>query len=101
MLHAALTGEEVVDAHIVGMVLADLAEDLPGVVRSAIARVGEVPPTDPTARLAALEARVEEQETVLRRVLTMLIDWVETDPPRAIVSDKTGVRGWRASNDAA
>ncbi len=52
MLHAALTGEEVVDAHIVGMVLADLAEDLPGVVRSAIARVGEVPPTDPTARLA-------------------------------------------------
>ncbi|RSU48331.1 AAA family ATPase [Sphingomonas sp. S-NIH.Pt15_0812] len=101
MLHAALTGEEVVDADIVGMVLADLAEDLPGVVRSAIARVGEVPPTDPTARLAALEARVEEQETVLRRVLTMLIDWVETDPPRAIVSDKTGVRGWRASNDAA
>jgi general secretion pathway protein A len=31
-------------------------------------------------RLAALEARVEEQETALRRVLAMLVDWIENDP---------------------
>ncbi len=30
-------------------------------------------------RLAALEARVEEQDAALRRVLTLLVDWVEGD----------------------
>lgn len=34
---------------------------------------------DTAARIAALEARVEEQEAALRRVLTLLIDWVESD----------------------
>ena len=29
------------------------------------------------ARLAALEARVQDQDTVMRRVLTLLVDWVE------------------------
>ena len=29
--------------------------------------------------IAALEARLEEQETALRRVLTLLVDWVEND----------------------
>ena len=28
-------------------------------------------------RVAALEARLEEQEAALRRVLTLLVDWVE------------------------
>ena len=28
-------------------------------------------------RLAALEARAEEQEAMLRRVLILLVDWVE------------------------
>ncbi len=31
------------------------------------------------ARIAALEARVAEQEAALRRVLTLLVDWVEAD----------------------
>ena len=30
-----------------------------------------------TARIAALEARLEEQDAALRRVLTLLVDWVE------------------------
>jgi hypothetical protein len=30
-------------------------------------------------RLAELEARLEEQEAALRRVLTLLVDWVESD----------------------
>ena len=32
-------------------------------------------------RIAALEARAEEQEAALRRVLTLLVDWVETSDP--------------------
>ncbi|WP_299328075.1 XrtA/PEP-CTERM system-associated ATPase [Parasphingopyxis sp.] len=35
--------------------------------------------SDSDARIAALEARVEEQEAALRRVLTLLIQWVEED----------------------
>ncbi|RDE06577.1 ExeA family protein [Sphingomonas aracearum] len=31
------------------------------------------------ARIASLEARVEDQDAALRRVLTLLIDWVEAD----------------------
>ena len=32
-------------------------------------------------RIAALEARVEEQDAALRRVLTLLVDWVENGQP--------------------
>ncbi|OYY89172.1 MAG: general secretion pathway protein GspA [Sphingomonas sp. 28-66-16] len=50
-------------------------------------------PADPdrdAARIAALEARVEEQETALRRVLTLLIDWVESDSHRPDLSSLKG-----------
>ena len=30
-------------------------------------------------RIAALEGRIAEQEAALRRVLTLLVDWVEAD----------------------
>ena len=48
---------------------------------------GEEPSDDPAPaahdyqeeRLAALEARVEEQDRALRRVLTLLVDWIEAD----------------------
>ena len=36
---------------------------------------------DVAMRLAQAEARSEEQEHALRRVLTLLVDWVETDEP--------------------
>ena len=32
-------------------------------------------------RVAAIEARIEEQEVVIRRVLTLLVEWVEKDEP--------------------
>ena len=32
-------------------------------------------------RMEALEARAEEQEAMLRRVLMLLIDWVENSSP--------------------
>lgn len=41
-------------------------------------------------RCATLEARVEEQELALRRILTLLIDWIESDAHRP---DLTAFRG--------
>ncbi len=38
------------------------------------------------ARIVALEARLEEQELALRRILTLLIDWVEGDSHRPDLS---------------
>jgi general secretion pathway protein A len=37
--------------------------------------------TDATieVRLARIEARLDEQEAALRRVLTMLVEWIEDD----------------------
>ena len=44
-----------------------------------------MPAVDPALeqKLAALEARAEEQEATLRRVLTLLVDWVENSAPEA------------------
>lgn len=52
------------------------------------------PPAEPKAethasleaRVVALEARLEEQELALRRILTLLIDWVEGDSHRPDLS---------------
>jgi putative secretion ATPase (PEP-CTERM system associated) len=51
--------------------------------------------TDPAvdARIAALEARVEEQEAALRRVLTLLVDWVEADRGEAAAAASAVVAG--------
>ncbi|WP_448657403.1 ExeA family protein [Sphingomonas sp. CJ99] len=38
------------------------------------------------ARLDAIEARLEEQDAALRRVLTLLVDWIETDARKAEVA---------------
>ena len=40
-------------------------------------RVEAAPDTDLKVRIAALESRVEQQDAALRRVLTLLVDWVE------------------------
>ena len=59
-------------------------------------------------RLAALEARIEQQDAALRRVLTLLVDWVEGEgkgppPGLASVDDDAYVpiRGATAWDDAA
>ncbi|MEM8696157.1 MAG: XrtA/PEP-CTERM system-associated ATPase [Pseudomonadota bacterium] len=38
-----------------------------------------LPDSDAARRIAALESRLEEQEAALRRVLTLLVQWVEED----------------------
>ena len=41
---------------------------------------------DHEARIAMLEAQIQEQEAALRRVLTLLVDWVERDETLARAS---------------
>ena len=67
---------------------APAAQQQAGPVSAAPSLPPVASPVDPAAhaalveRLAAMEARVEEQEVALRRVLTLLIDWVESDTAR-------------------
>lgn len=44
-------------------------------------------------RIAALEARIEEQEAALRRILTLLIDWIESDSHRPDLAAYRGLAG--------
>ena len=92
LLHAALEQVEVIDAALVRSVIDDAARDVrtpapipveaPAVTEPAPAPAPVLdapPPTDTAlvARVAALETRLEEQDAALRRVLTLLVDWVE------------------------
>ena len=55
-------------------------------LQRAVSELSEaVPSADDawTARLAALEARVADQEAAVRHVLTLLIEWFEGEAPRA------------------
>ena len=94
MLHAAVTGDDLIDASAVRAVQADMDADLPGPKESqpvllrtqepgAQTDNGLLPAQEHAARLAELEARLAEQDAALRKVLTMLVDWVEADaaPP--------------------
>jgi putative secretion ATPase (PEP-CTERM system associated) len=110
MLHAALGGEGMIGAETVVAVVADLSADsAPAPAREAVLPLGSakpplaIPANEPAAEpaaepqpfverrrasdaalereIAALQARAEEQEAMLRRVLTMLIEWVENPEP--------------------
>ena len=84
LIHAALTGVELIDAALVQAVIDDAARDVrtPAPVAAELTpeRIAGPAPThdaDLTARVALLEARLEDQDAALRRVLTLLVDWVE------------------------
>ena len=84
LLHAAITGAEVIDGALVSAVVADAQSETPAVrsiasiVPSAPVTPGVVVDLSPIdARVGQLEARIEEQDAALRRVLTLLVDWVE------------------------
>jgi hypothetical protein len=106
MLFAAVEGRDRIDSAAVDSVVADLQGERPD-IRAAFAErvlplrsVSSAPPQpsrpvavpdaevqtvaapDPALerRIAALEARIEEQDGALRRVLSMLVDWVENAP---------------------
>ena len=94
MLHAAMEGSELIDARAVEAVASDMradmaaptpeptAEPTPEPSRAIPIRPG-APDADLIQRLAMLEKRVELQDAALRRVLTLLVDWIEGDvaPP--------------------
>jgi len=100
LLHGAIERLDSIDGAAVASVIADLAVDsrrpelapAPSPRSTSAtpaapdreARVETVYVADPAqaARIAALEVRLEEQEAALRRVLTLLVDWVEGDEPR-------------------
>ncbi len=81
----------VIDAALVADVVADLSRDeeagadsgrmadLTAARTPAPGFVHEPQALDQAARIAMLEAQVEEQGVALRRVLTLLIDWAESD----------------------
>lgn len=90
LLMGAIEGTDTIDEALVARVVADLDGDRPPAPVAAIVTAPPVaapPPAanaesaDPSheARIAALEAQVAEQEAALRRVLTLMIDWVERD----------------------
>jgi putative secretion ATPase (PEP-CTERM system associated) len=98
LLNAAIEGSELITAAAVAAVAADMVADTPApapapepagekVLPLRAARLAPVaanepapqPQADPALerRIAALEARAEEHEAMLRRVLILLVDWVE------------------------
>lgn len=110
LLQAAVEESDRIGAESVAAVVADLAGDAPAgqaeppkerVLPLRSVRLADPPPeaqpeaqpeapapVQPIAdaalerRVAALEARAEEQEATLRRVLGLLIDWIEKDGAR-------------------
>lgn len=99
MLQAAVDQADAIDGALVEAVAREIEADSPAVAAPAPAtekvlplrsvRAAEPAPAparvDPefAQRLAALEAQAKEQEETLRRVLTLLVEWVEKEQPEA------------------
>jgi putative secretion ATPase (PEP-CTERM system associated) len=79
MLYAAIEDLGLIDAGTVEAVMRDLQADMP-----PVAAHEETPPAPAPAseadRIAALESRLEQQDAALRRVLNLLVDWIEDRP---------------------
>ena len=99
LLHGSVEGLDRIDAATVDLVAADMADEraapepiAPAAVETPRRRAADAaPPAEPIVRIvrehdaetldriALLEERLDEQEAAIRRVLTLLIDWVERD----------------------
>ena len=100
LLIGSIEQADVIDDALVARVLSDLGKDTPASVviatnanagRSEAAEPGVLPIDnsqllDHEARIAMLEAQIEEQEAALRRILTLLVDWVEREDMMARAS---------------
>ncbi|HEX2763753.1 MAG TPA: AAA family ATPase [Allosphingosinicella sp.] len=87
MLHAGMERLDTIAASAVEAVAADMSEDRPARAPERVlplrGAAQAAPDSSLERRIAALEARLEEQEAAVRRVLTLLIDWVENEPRRS------------------
>lgn len=90
LLMGSVENATVLDAALIGRVLSDLGAETP--TSSLAAPTSRPSPLaddsrvfDHDVRIAMLETQIEEQEAALRRVLTLLVDWVEREEhgPRA------------------
>jgi general secretion pathway protein A len=97
LLMGSIENANVIDGDMVSRVLTDLGDETPqmdaarlptttavdGPARPATQAqvIDESRLLDHEARIAVLEAQIEEQEAALRRVLTLLVDWIERDEP--------------------
>jgi general secretion pathway protein A len=97
LLMAAMSGADVIDPRTIAMVTSELSAEspeavikktTPNVTSLHAAPVGvSTPPTahpellDAAARLAMIEAQVTEQDAALRRILSLLVDWIEGEQP--------------------
>ncbi|WP_140231050.1 ExeA family protein [Sphingomonas japonica] len=105
LLHGAVEGIDLIDADDVATVAGDLDGDarmpasapppLETQQPAAFAVRASSPQGDPRIddRIAELEARLEVQDAALRRVLTLLVDWVEGD---ALRPERQPLRGTAA-----
>jgi general secretion pathway protein A len=84
MLMGAVEMQSVIDARVAESAIGDMEreaahQDLPGDAQSTFPLPEGSQALDHAARITMLEAQVQEQEIALRRVLTLLVDWVERD----------------------
>jgi putative secretion ATPase (PEP-CTERM system associated) len=80
LLFASIERLDSIGAATVEAVAADLEAERPQAgSQDGVSPIRGEPARDPALerRIAALEARMNEQEVVVRRVLTLLVDWVE------------------------
>lgn len=78
LLFAAMDGLETIDAEVIDAVIDDLAADVHHPAPQPLADAEKTGAEgEAMQRIAMLETRVEEQDAALRRVLTLLVDWVE------------------------
>ncbi len=79
LLLAGMENALVVDPRMVAIVRAEMDAEAPtrGQVSPIITPQTDAATLDAAARLAMLEAQVSEQDAALRRMLSLMIDWVE------------------------
>ena len=101
MLHGAIESIDAFSGEDVDLVIADLGDETP--VEEAVPSpramawlVDDAAPVHAPAsedRLTAIEARLEAQDEALRRVLTLLVDWVENGASRSDLAELRGSVG--------
>ncbi len=79
LLLGSVEKASIIDADIINSVVADLEAEVPQIIREPMHFASESTAFGMAARVAMLEVQFAEQDAALRRVLSILINWVEED----------------------